>query len=59
MARLDELQEAANDDREEHSGPNEEPTSKSMYFLGKDVAFADAKSILRERVEIEEEVSEK
>ncbi|AGM11561.1 hypothetical protein M199_gp105 [Halogranum tailed virus 1] len=53
IARLNELQEEAIEEREEHEGPNGEPTSKGMYFLGKDVGIARAKAVLRERIDVE------
>lgn len=52
--RLDELQGEAMERREENTGPSDEPTPRSMYFTGKDTGIAEAKAVIRERIEVEE-----
>lgn len=54
MDRVDEIQSDAMEQAENERGPSGEPTSKSMYFLGKDVGVARVKSVLRERIEVED-----
>lgn len=51
MAALTETQEVAMDKQEAHS--SDQP--KHMYYVGKDIGLAEAKNLLREHVEFDNE----